>query len=178
MSLLARLIGVLLNAMFGQRLQPMEESRLAMRVWPTDLDPNLHMNNGRYLTVMDLGRFDLMIRIGLARTALKRRWMPVVAAAQIRYRRSLAPFERYTLTTRLLSWDGKWFYLEQRFVRRDGSVAALAWVKAAIRKPGGTVDADELQQAMGLALVPAPVAAEVARWIELTNEPAPVANAA
>ena len=31
-----------------------------MRVWPNDLDTNAHMNNGRYLTLMDLGRFDLM----------------------------------------------------------------------------------------------------------------------
>ncbi|GIL40041.1 acyl-CoA thioesterase [Roseiterribacter gracilis] len=178
MSLFVRLVAVILGALYGRKLGPMEESRLAMRVWLTDLDPNLHMNNGRYLTVMDLGRFDLMIRIGLARTAMKKRWMPVVAAAQIRYRRSLAPFERYTLTTKLLSWDGKWFYLEQQFVRRDGSVAALAWVKVAIRKPGGTVDADELQQAMGLALVPLPLAPNVARWIELTNEPSKIANAA
>jgi acyl-CoA thioesterase FadM len=179
MSLLARLIGVVLGALFGYRLQPMDTSRLVMRVWPTDLDPNLHMNNGRYLTVMDLGRVDLMIRIGLAGAALKKRWMPVVAAIQVRYRRSLAPFERYTLTTRLLSWDGKWFYLEQQFVRRDGSVAAVGWVKAAIRKAaGGTVDAEELQQAMGLTLVPLPLAPDVARWIELTNEPAQVAAAA
>lgn len=178
MSLLARLIGVILGALFGRRLQPLDESRLAMMVWPTDLDPNLHMNNGRYLTVMDLGRVDLMVRIGLARTALKRKWMPVVAAVQVRYRRSLAPFERYTLTTRLLGWDGKWFFLEQRFIRRDGSVAALGWVKAAIRKPGGTVDADELQQAMGLALTPVPLQPDLARWIELTNESARVADAA
>jgi acyl-CoA thioesterase FadM len=170
MSLLARLLGVIIGALFGRRLQPMEESRLAMIVWPTDLDPNLHMNNGRYLTIMDLGRVDLMVRIGLARTALKKKWMPVVGAVQVRYRRSLDPFERFTLTTRLLSWDGKWFYLEQQFLKRDGTLAALGWVKAAIRKPGGTVDADELQQAMGLSLTPAPLAPEVARWIELTNE--------
>lgn len=176
MSLLVRLIGVILNAWWGTRLQPMETSRLAMLVWPTDLDPNLHMNNGRYLTVMDLGRVDLMMRIGLARTALKKKWMPVVASVQVRYRRSLAPFERYTLTTRMLGWSGKWFYLEQQFIRRDGSVAAIGWVKAAIRKPGGTVDADELQQAMGLSLTPLPLAADVARWIELSNEPSSAAS--
>ncbi|MDB5367420.1 MAG: thioesterase [Rhodospirillales bacterium] len=178
MSLLARLIGVILGALFGRTLQPMETSRLAMRVWPTDLDPNLHMNNGRYLTVMDLGRVDLMVRNRVAHAALKNRWMPVIAAVQVRYRRSLAPFERYTLTTRLLGWEGKWFYLEQQFVRRDGSVAALAWVKAAIRRRGGTVDAEALQRAMGVTLVPKPLAPDVARWIELTNEPAQVADAA
>jgi hypothetical protein len=119
-----------------------------------------------------------MVRNRVAHAALKNRWMPVIAAVQVRYRRSLAPFERYTLTTRLLGWEGKWFYLEQQFVRRDGSVAALAWVKAAVRKRGGTVDAEALQRAMGVTLVPKPLAPDVARWIELTNEPAQIADAA
>jgi acyl-CoA thioesterase FadM len=38
------------------------ESVVRFRVWPGDLDFNLHMNNGRYLTLMGLGRLDLMAR--------------------------------------------------------------------------------------------------------------------
>ena len=44
-----------------------------MRVWPNDLDTNAHMNNGRYLTLMDLGRFDLMTQCGLVGTVLKKK---------------------------------------------------------------------------------------------------------
>ena len=33
----------------------LDTSELPGRVWPMDLDTNLHMNNGRYLSLMDLG---------------------------------------------------------------------------------------------------------------------------
>ena len=42
-------------------------SVLRFRAWPTDLDPSLHVNNGRYLALMDLGRLDLMVGAGLWR---------------------------------------------------------------------------------------------------------------
>ena len=42
-------------------------SSLAFRVSPGDIDVNRHMNNGRYLTIMDLGRIDVLIRTGLWR---------------------------------------------------------------------------------------------------------------
>ena len=85
MNLILRLIKVLVAALFGQRLGVLDSSILTFRVWPNDLDINLHMNNGRYLTIMDLGRADLMIRCGLGKVILKRRWMPVLGAVTIQY---------------------------------------------------------------------------------------------
>src|SRR3954469_20908042 len=115
MNLILRLIKVLVAALFGQRLDILDSSALTFRVWPNDLDIYLHMNNGRYLTVMDLGRTDLLIRWGLGGVMLgglggfrlKRRWMPVVGAATIQFRRSLSPFQRFRLHTRVLCWDEK-----------------------------------------------------------------------
>ena len=52
-----------------------------MRVWPNDLDTNAHMNNGRYLTLMDLGRFDLMTQCGLVGVVLRQRWFPIAGFA-------------------------------------------------------------------------------------------------
>ena len=70
MNLWLRLIWVALSGWLGHRLDlPGEASRLTFRVWFHDLDPFRHMNNGRYLTLMDLGRTDLMVRSGLARAA-------------------------------------------------------------------------------------------------------------
>ena len=65
MNLFLRLIRVLLTIRSRGQLAPFEDSVLTFRVWPGDLDLNVHMNNGRYLTVMDLGRLDLMARTGL-----------------------------------------------------------------------------------------------------------------
>mgnify|MGYP003290859366 CR=1 FL=1 len=36
----------------------LDDSRVCFRVLPNDCDVNLHMNNGRYWTIMDLGRAD------------------------------------------------------------------------------------------------------------------------
>ena len=48
--------------------------QLPLRVLPNDLDTNLHLNNGRYLTLMDLGRVDLMLRMGVMGELRRRRW--------------------------------------------------------------------------------------------------------
>ncbi|MBI3132768.1 MAG: thioesterase family protein [Acidobacteria bacterium] len=149
MNLLFRLVWLLLTVKFRSRLGILDDSMRRFIVWPNDLDLNLHMNNGRYLTVMDLGRFDLTFRTGLGRLLFQRRWRPVVGGVRITYRRSLDPFQRYELHTRLHAWDAKWVYLEQRFIR-NGQVHAEAMVKAIFLGPAGSVPSDVVGAALGL----------------------------
>lgn len=59
-----RLAWLSIRSRFGPRIQPTEVARTGFRVWPTDLDVLMHMNNGVYLSIMDLGRIDLMARSG------------------------------------------------------------------------------------------------------------------
>ena len=124
MNLYFRLLKVLIALFWQKPLGIFEESRLHFRVWPGDLDVNLHMNNGRYLTLMDLGRTDMTGRIGLLRLMVKNKWRPVVAAQTIQFRRALQPFQRFELRTRFLTWRGEWLFLEQRFYTLDGKLAA------------------------------------------------------
>lgn len=160
MHLLFRLIGVLARSRKGPRVAvPDGLSSIALRVWPNDLDFNLHMNNGRYLSLMDLGRVDLLARSGLGRTVLAKRWMPVVTGVTIRYRRSLAPFQRFRLETRLVGWDEHFLFLDQRFVisggADDGMLAANATVRAAFvaKGPaGGKVPVARLFETLGVVL--------------------------
>ncbi|HEV2566447.1 MAG TPA: hypothetical protein VGU19_15340 [Microvirga sp.] len=66
MNLWLRVLHLIVTSVFRARLDPVRDvSRLTFRVWPHDLDTSLHMNNGRYWTLMDLGRTDMMIRSGL-----------------------------------------------------------------------------------------------------------------
>ena len=68
MNLIFRLLKTLLLYLLRPtRRGILEESVVRFRVWPNDLDTNLHMNNGRYLTLMDLGRLDLLLRNGSVR---------------------------------------------------------------------------------------------------------------
>ena len=43
-------------------LSVLDEDRIRMHVWPHDIDLNLHMNNARYLSVMDYARIHLLAR--------------------------------------------------------------------------------------------------------------------
>jgi acyl-CoA thioesterase FadM len=144
------MIWMLLTIKFRSRLGVLDTSVRRFIVWPNDLDLNMHMNNGRYLTVMDLGRFDLTFRTGLGSLMFKRRWRPIVGSAKIRFRRSLDPFQRYEIHTRLLAWDEKWFYMEQQFVRA-GAVHAEALVKAIFKGPEGTVSPGEMAALLGVS---------------------------
>ena len=123
--------------------------RIRMRVLPTDIDTLGHVNNGMYLSLMDLGRVDLMIRAGVWRTLSAKGWYPVVASATITYRRSLQLWQKFTLETRLIGLDEKATYVEQRFTV-DGEIFATAFVKARfLKKTGGTVSVAELTEATG-----------------------------
>src|SRR5690606_32362454 len=114
MNLWLRLLWLLLTTPFRGRLtMPDGVSRLSFHVLPLDLDTNGHMNNGRYLTLMDLGRMDLILRSGLWRAVLANKWTPVLSAATIRYRRELRLFRRFRLDSRIVAWSDSWFVMEQ-----------------------------------------------------------------
>ncbi len=59
------------------RLSIWGESSLPLRVLPTDIDIAMHVNNGMYFSLMDLGRFDLMIRSGTWSMMRRKGWSPV-----------------------------------------------------------------------------------------------------
>lgn len=165
MTLALRYLYAALVALWRSRLDVLGESRVSMRVWPWDLDVNMHLNNGRFLSLMDLGRVDLIVRTGLLRMILRDRWFPVVGAATVRFRRPLNPFQRFDLTTRVVGWDEKWVYLEHRF-ECGGKVAALGYIQALFRSPAGNVPVEALLEAVGRSgevSPPLPAAAEALR---------------
>lgn len=147
-------------------LDPLQESRIPMRVWATDIDPYLHLNNGRYLTLMDMGRLDLGVRTGLAKVSLQRGWMPVAGAATIKFRRELRAFARFELTSRIAHWDDRWLYFEHRMLR-DGSVHTWGAVKVAVRHWGRPVPPAEYLAAVGVQSATPEPEGELARWIDV-----------
>ncbi len=171
-----RMIRVVFAAMMGARIDPLGESVISLRVWLNDLDTNLHMNNGRYLTIMDLGRLDFIVRTGLGRLMVKRRWRPMVGSAVLRFRRGLAPFERYELKTRVAWWDDKWFWIEQRF-EREGEVVAVGAIKGLFRAPTGNVPTADVLSPLGVTGPPGKIPEWIAAWrdaepLSITTTPA------
>lgn len=83
----------------------------------------------RYLRECDFGRMDLWIKSGMFNVARKNKCRVTIAASCVRYRRSLELFQNVLLKTRVLAWDEKAFYLEQRFSDEDGFVYATVLTK-------------------------------------------------
>src|SRR5256885_3633605 len=114
MVLFFRVALIVLRGIFRRRMTMRGESLLHLRVWPTDMDLNFHLNDGRYVSLTGLGRIDLMLRTGMLRRAMKRGWYPVVGGVVIRYRREIKSFAAFTLPSPIAGWDEKWFYFEHR----------------------------------------------------------------
>ena len=172
MTLWLRLLWLLVTAPFRPRLRaPFEISELAFRVWPHDLDTSLHMNNGRYWSLMDLGRTDLMLRTGLWRAGLRNRWVPVVNAGSIRFRRELRLFRPIRLETAILCWTDQWLVIRHRILAtgRDGTeiVAAVALVRAALYDRAGRayVPVERLMAEIGVTAQSPEPAPEVAAFL-------------
>jgi len=80
-------------------------SRLRLTTLPTDIDILRHMNNGRYLSLFDLGRWDLLVRTRLWDAMRSEGWYAVVAAETVAFRRSLQLWQRFDVESRMLGHD-------------------------------------------------------------------------
>lgn len=161
-----RLLWLLLTIRLRPRVPMLGPARRTFRVWPTDLDVFMHMNNAVYLLLMDLGRLDLMSRSGMWAKVKALGWYPVVVAETIQFRRSLNPFERFEIETRVLGWDDKAIVLEQQFWRA-GEVVCHALVRARfLRREGGNVSPEEVALAVGYDPKSPPLEGYVGAWNE------------
>lgn len=135
-------------------------TRIWMRVWPNDLDFNLHVNNGRYLTLADIGRMHWFFRTKLWDVARAEKALPVVGDAIAKFRKELGAFQKFCIETRMLGWNERWGFLEHRFVR-GGRVLGVVAIRGVFRGPDGAVKPSTLLAKLGVS-VDSP---QLPRWI-------------
>jgi acyl-CoA thioesterase FadM len=135
-KLFFRLLHAFLAVRFRAPCSALGPCRTRFRVWPGDIDVLFHVNNGVYLSMLDIARVDMMLRSGALRRLRARRFYPVVAAQTIRYRRSLRLFERFEVETRVVGWDEQAFLITHAFLRGD-EVVAEAVVRVRFLAQGG-----------------------------------------
>jgi len=124
-------------------------SSVTFRVWPTDLDIYNHMNNGVFLTLMDLGRYDQGLRTGFWQQWKKKGWFPIVVNSTISYRKALLPWQKFSIETKVIGWDDVAYYMEQRFVR-DGEIYARAIMRGRfLKRSWGTLTPKEVMDGSG-----------------------------
>jgi len=126
-----------------------EVSSITLRVLPSDLDIYNHMNNGIFLTLMDIGRYDQGLRTGFWRQWHKKGWYPIVVNSTISYRKSLEPWQKFQLETKVIGWDDVAYYIEQRFVR-DGEIYARAIMRGRfLKRSWGILTPQEVMEGSG-----------------------------
>lgn len=131
------------------RIEPTAVGTVRLTTLPTDIDILRHMNNGRYLSLFDLGRWDLLVRTGMADAMRRNGWYAVVSSETITFRKSLNLWKRFDVESRFLGHDDRALYMEHRAVV-DGEVYARAIVRARmLRRSGGTLPHDELFAGLG-----------------------------
>jgi hypothetical protein len=59
-----RLFGVGLSLIGKSKVDLLATTRVRLRVWPNDLDYNLHVNNGRYLALAQISGAHWIVRTG------------------------------------------------------------------------------------------------------------------
>lgn len=157
MNLYFRLLFGILISHFRPAITTSGRTETRFRVWPQDMDVFGHMNNGRYLQIMDIARSTWMSRCGALAAMGDNKWGAVLGGGTVRFGKSLKVFQSYRVTTRLVCWDHRWFYLEHGFVDNAGRCVAAGISRAALRRRGGWVNTADILAIVDPDVVSIPV---------------------
>ena len=137
--------------------------------WPWDLDFQAEMNNGRVLTIYDLGRIPMAVRVGLLRVMRERKWGFAMAGASVRYRRRVRAFDKVRMTTSVAGRDARFIYMTQTMWRGDEAASNILY-RSAMTSDQGIVPTDEVARAMGQPDWEPHMPDWVAAWIEAEDK--------
>ena len=115
--------------------------------WPWDLDVWLELNNGRTLTIFDLGRVPLVRRVGLHGILKKNNWSFTVAGSSIRYQSKISVFDKLKMHSRIIGWDNRFLYVTQTILR-SGIPTTNVLIRVAIVSSQGIVSPEKVIHAL------------------------------
>jgi acyl-CoA thioesterase FadM len=142
-----RLIFALVTAKFKSKINLYDTSTLFFRVWITDIDVSV-MNHAALLTVMEMGRIDLMVRTNFFEAAAKEKWYFPSQGISVQFYRPLKAFQKAELHTKILFIDEDWIYVQQK-VLRNGKAVAACLVKGIVKKGRDKVPTSEIMTLLG-----------------------------
>lgn len=160
-----RMFGQLRRFRHAPPLAPYEAHVSHHLCLPWDLDPWLELNNGRTLTLYDLGRIPMGRRLGLDRALAANGWGMTVAGNSTRYRRRVVVFDRLEMRSRLLGWDARFLYVEQS-MWKGAECTSQMLVRSAVTSKAGIVPPVHLARALGLGEESPPLPDWVQAWAE------------
>jgi acyl-CoA thioesterase FadM len=139
------------------------------RCWPQDLDPWRELNNGRTLTLYDLGRIPYAVRTGLAAAVRAQGWGLTVAGNTTRYRRRVRLWDRVEMRTRCIGWDRRFFYIEQS-MWNGAECTSHMLLRSAVTSAAGIVAPARVLEAMGLPVESPELPGWVQAWSAADHE--------
>lgn len=137
---------------------------------PWDLDPWKELNNGRTLTLYDLGRAPFATRVGITAALRRKRWGMTVAGSSVRYRRRIKLMHRIEMRTRAIGWDHRFLYVEQS-MWRGGEALNHVLLRLAVTDGKGIVAPERLIAELGEPGLESPALPDwVQAWIAADAE--------
>lgn len=131
-------------------LEPLGTHVSYHRCWPWDIDLWMELNNGRTLTIYDLGRIPLAKRVGLIGVLRRKGWGLTMAGASVRYRRRIRTFERIEMHSRVVGADERFIYIEQSMWKGDGECANHVLYRSAVTDKNGIVASRKVMEELGI----------------------------
>ncbi|MEM9796231.1 MAG: acyl-CoA thioesterase [Pseudomonadota bacterium] len=132
---------------------------------PWDLDLWMELNNGRTLTLYDMGRMPMARRIGLIAALRRRKWGLTMAGAHVRYRRRVRIWDRIEMRTGCVGWDDRFAYIAQSMWVRGECTSHILY-RSAVTGKDGIVPPAAVMAEIGAEGPPPPLPDWVAAWIE------------
>ncbi len=115
------------------KISPFESASVFTHIMPWDLDPFMELNNGRTLTLYDIGRFAWGARCGMNEAYRDHGYGITVAGAMVRYRKRVTVFQRIEISAQCVGMDDRFFYVVQNMKRGDEFVGQSLLRKAVLR---------------------------------------------
>lgn len=155
----------LMKAARAPRQDPFDAHVLHTRVWPQDLDPWLELNNGRTLSLYDLGRIAMFKQAGLSDLMAREGWRGTVAGVSVRYRKRVTLWSKVRIHTRLAGLDHRFVYTVQSMWAGDTCTSQVL-MRSAILENGRMIPMSRVAEALNHDRPLPELPAWVSAWIE------------
>lgn len=130
---------------------PFDECRYDSRCNLMELDINIHKSNATYFEDLDTARTKLIVWIlnRFLKDSKKNHgaWAFIpIGSVYCNFKNEIPPLAKYTMVSKVIGWDQKWFFVESQFELGDPAnptIAATAVTKYVIKEGRRTVPPGE-----------------------------------
>ncbi len=140
-------------ALFKSRISPSEimaSESIVKTFWanPFDSDWLNSIQAGRFFTYTDAARWEIAVRLGFLKLAMKKKLVVIVGGQKIINRRPVRIFRRFKLVMRITGWDDRWMYVSHYF-EQNGKVATVVFSKIGMRSSAGLYSPKKAMEELG-----------------------------